>query len=39
MQDLRRELLAAFDAEHKEHLSAIRAALEELGEHGRGMKR
>lgn len=28
MQDLRRELLAAFDAEHREHLRAIRAALD-----------
>ncbi|MFC7551229.1 Hpt domain-containing protein [Pseudoroseomonas wenyumeiae] len=28
MSDLRRELLAAFDAEHKEHLGAIRAALD-----------
>jgi two-component system chemotaxis sensor kinase CheA len=28
MSDLRRELLAAFDAEHKEHLGVIRAALE-----------
>jgi two-component system chemotaxis sensor kinase CheA len=28
MSDLRRELLAAFDAEHKEHLGVIRAALD-----------
>ncbi|MBC9210098.1 Hpt domain-containing protein, partial [Roseomonas aerophila] len=28
MQDLRRELLAAFDAEHREHLRVIRAALD-----------
>jgi two-component system chemotaxis sensor kinase CheA len=28
MSDLRQELLAAFDVEHKEHLHAIRAALE-----------
>ena len=28
MSDLRRELLAAFDAEHKEHLGAIRATLD-----------
>jgi two-component system chemotaxis sensor kinase CheA len=31
MSDLRRELLAAFDAEHKEHLGVIRAALDAAG--------